>query len=587
MRNRGDRPVIDSDPQTAKRRVANHILKQEPTITPAAFAGRMAKYAGVSPDTATSMYSELNDDPDADIDTDREIDSTEIENHYNRVAPIYENLGTMDRTLYAIGNQDFTGWYKSRHTSGQWGYEGRPWVLGKEFDDMRDGLDRVVYATINYTPGSFFMDAWDSYEWEEPQTPSGKPSRNWRNDDSPTPEYHNIAAYAPFADIDLVDDIKHQRPDTIRGDDMDVPQAAIEVAIDQYVDAFAELAGGHEHVFALDSVGGAYVMIAPSSVMPIAREFGDLDLTMLFDDMTDRLNDWLIDTRDTVNDRVPAMIDAFEPDELNNKNRLYKAPLSIHSSLDGVVTPLDATADGSADYSLTHLRAVDDALIDRTDEWATGFTSDHEDAVDPIVAGLWPEYHDDADGWTEALQDRLEDLQSNDHHAGAGGEGAQSQTPDINVEEIPDDLETTDDYQVVTACAEAINVDDLARDLSDDWDTDPGRDPPRFAAPWRTSHNSGTAAFADRDSFTDTGEGSASGGAIKFIARERGIISDCRKKVRGDDFWRAINALRQEGYQIPYYEGPNGKHDDVLRLFEDPDDKDEQKKQLARRLFRD
>jgi hypothetical protein len=48
-----------------------------------------------------------------------------------------------------------------------------------------------------------------------------------------------------------------------------------------------------------------------------------------------------------------------------------------------------------------------------------------------------------------------------------------------------------------------------------------------------------------------------------------------------------VNALRDENYDIPYYEGPDGRHADVLRLFTEPDGQEEKKKQLARALFAD
>lgn len=567
------------------RRVARRIINQEPTISRPAFAGRMAKQTSLDPATADDLYDDLTDQDtgeaqgvepsgeaeadDGSVNTSGDLDIT---GHYDRVGELYAELGTMDRSLFAIGNQDFTGWYRSRPCSGEWASEGRPFVLGKEFEEMRSGLDRVVYATINYAPARWFMESWDRYQWEQPEADDDTPNRSWQDSDSPTPDYRDLAAYAPFADIDLEDSVKYDRPEG------DIPQGEIEDALGRYIDAFTELGGGREHVYALDSVGGAYVMVAPSSTKPIAETFDGEDLDMLFDELTDRLNEWLADTRDDVNDAVPAADGVFEPDELNNKNRLYKAPLSIHSSLDGVVTPIDTE---DVEYSFTSLADVDDDLIDTALEWAADFTADHEAAVGSLVANLWPDYYDEADGWTDALQARLDDL----HTEQETNRKRENETVDLEPGDIPDDLESTDDIDVLDAAIESIDVKKLARTLAADWDTDPGRDPPRFAASWHTAHKSGTSCYADSDKFVDLKEGKNGGGALKLIARDRGIITHCRRSLTGGDYWTAVNELRKEGYHIPYYEGSDGHHDDVLRLYEQPADDDEKKRQAMREIF--
>lgn len=46
----------------------------------------------------------------------------------------------------------------------------------------------------------------------------------------------------------IKDDVKVRRPDG------EIPQQEIEAALEMYIDAFAKLAGGREHIYALDSV---------------------------------------------------------------------------------------------------------------------------------------------------------------------------------------------------------------------------------------------------------------------------------------------------------------------------------------------
>jgi hypothetical protein len=260
-------------------------------------------------------------------------ESAKISEHYSQpgIADVYESLGVItDDGGYSIGNHDFVGWYQERNN------KARPWILAEEWDSIRSKVDRTTYATISYAPAEWHMDSWAAFK----RTDTG---REWVHD-TPTPDYSEISAHAPFADIDLADDVKEDRPDG------DIPQGIIEAALSHYIDAFAELAGSRDHVFALDSVGGAYIFIAPASTKPIAKEFPADERELIFDDMMDKLNSWLGDVRDDVISAIPETEGTFAPDKLNNKNRLFKAPLSVHTSLDGVVTPMDV-AEPSYDYT--------------------------------------------------------------------------------------------------------------------------------------------------------------------------------------------------------------------------------------------
>lgn len=482
------------------------------------------------------------------------------EEHYGRVGRVYETLGAAGDNLICPGNHDFMGWYNTRDG------RGRPYALAREWPALRADTDRVVYSTVNYVPTGWFLNNWKPYEWD------GK-NRVWPtlDDNSNMPGYGDIRAYAVFADIDLADDAKHRRPDG------DIPQEPVESALQLYIDAFAELAGDRSHVFALDSVGGAYVMIAPTATRPIAQAFDGEQREMLFDELTDRANNWLDGVKEIVNGQVPDVAGTFEPDLLNNKNRLYKAPMSVHSSLDGVVTPVDVE---SAGYEFTPLAAVDDSMVSDAVAWADGFTADHSAAVDSVVAGLWPDYHADADGWKAALQAWVDDEKERQENSGGGGGGGSTT---VKPGDVPDDLEETDDIEVVQAAIKGINVKDLARRYcSYEWETAGGRDPPRFLADWHDRDGSGTSCFADRDNFTDLEEGGNGGRALKLIARSEGIITHCRQSLEGMDYWKAVNALRGKGYAIPYFMGRSGRHPDGLRLFEPAETKEEKKRKALR-----
>jgi putative DNA primase/helicase len=486
---------------------------------------------------------------------------TDTADHYARLGDLYAEFGRTGDS-YCPGNRDFTGWYRTRLRSDSWDGKGRVWALGPEYNHLRDGLDRTLYATVNYAPNRWFADAWRPFEWD------GDDRRTWRNDRNPTPGYGDLAAFAPFADIDLAEDAKHGRPDG------DLDRDTVERALQEYAAAFRDLAGGWDHIFALDSVGGAYLFVAPTATAPIADAFDRPTRTLLFEDLADRLNEWLADVRTGVNERVPDAEGLFEADCVNNKNRLYKAPLSVHSSLDGVVTPLDPR---DPTYHYTPLAAVDADVTAQATAWAESFTADYRDAVESVVTTLWPDYAAEADGWRGALRARAADLEAEERKQRDAREASLS----------PDDLERTDDLNELTAAIEAIDVRAIARKVANEYDTDPGRDPIRFDPPWRRSET-GTSCFVDRDKFVDLQEGANGGGALALAARADGIISHCRESVSGTDatgrkkFWLAVNALRQLGFDVPYYTGSDGRHPDGLGLFEDPSDAEEQRRQVIR-----
>lgn len=290
----------------------------------------------------------------------------------------------------------------------------------------------------------------------------------------------------------------------------------------------------------------------------------------------DKLNDWLHDVNESVIAEHPELEGVFEADCLNNKNRLYKAPMSVHSSLDGVVTPLDVD---SPTYSYTPHTAVTDELIAETMEWAEAFTNNHGDAVGSLVAALWPNYQAEATGWREAVADRVGDLREQERTH------AEQEDHRISADEIPEGLDVTDDIEMVNAKIEAIDVRDVARQVADEWDTAPGRSPKRFDPSWRQS-NSGESCYADRDKFVDLKEGKHGGGALKLVARADSSINvtHCRESVTGDDYWKAVAKLREMGYEIPRFKGKDGEHPDYHGLYDDAETEEEQREQFLKAL---
>ena len=507
---------------------------------------------------------------DTDVDASSYYDTFASE-----IDAVYRELGSIDDALFCTCNVDYVGWYRERSDAGgEWDGNARALALGREFQLIRQQMDpRVIHATTSYATDKWFIDAWTRYRWDE--TDDGDADRQWDGDAGvdqdtrkPVPNYADHAAYAPFVDIDLVDDdLKAQRA----AGDLDT--APIEAAISETVDPFADLADERAAVRVLDSVGGVYVLLSPTVTRPICRAFDAADRGTLIEDLTQQLNEWLDRVEQDVFATVPDAADLIKFDTVNNKNRAYKAPLSLHKDLDAVVTPIDPD---DVTYMITPIDAVDDALIDEAREWAAQYTADHSDAVAAVVRALWPAYFEDADGWREALQDRLDDLTTEQETRRRDDE---TRTPYPTRDGTPtgidlDDLDVTDDIDVVHAAVESIDMSELAERLAVEWETAGGRSKPRFAAPWYTTHNSGQACYViDDDRFYDT-VAEAGGGPLQFIAAERGIINAPGEKITGDDYWRAVEALRDEGYHIPRFRGKDGTHKDALKVYADTEDDD-------------
>lgn len=531
---------------------AEEWLDQHPDASPAQLAGAVS---GLSPADAKGIV-----DARSGPETPQE--------HYAECAAVYETLGQLPGRLMCTGNHDFTGWYNNRPD------RARPFALAKEWPALESEVERCVYATNTYTRKSWYVDAWTGYEWADK-------GREWLGE-KPQPGYGDIGAYVPLADIDLADEVKHRRPDG------DIPREAIESALSQWAEAFASLAGDMDAVYALDSVGGAYMMVAPSATQPLAEELDGRRKELLFDELTDRLNDWVREVDAKVIDEHPELDGVFEADEVNNKNRLFKAPMSVHSSLDGVVTPIDPSA---PEYTYTPLESAREDERQRAREWADEYTSGtHRGAVSAIVEAIWPDELADADSWQEAVHTRAEGLLEAQKEMGRRSEktpalGDFEATPAAG--DVPDDLETTDDMDVINSKIEAIDVQSVARDVADAWDTAPNRKTKRFDPPWRRS-DSGQSCFATKDMFYDVGENEG-GGALKLAALGAGIIKRPSQSLKGSDsngkkYWQAVAELRKLGHDIPRFEGHDGKHPDVLGLYDDAETEDEEKEQFLKAL---
>jgi putative DNA primase/helicase len=287
-----------------------------------------------------------------------------IREHYRRAKPVYEALATV-KDYPTIGLNDFVGWYIKRDHDGieaiKAGYpqRGRVAHLERDYDEIHDRLERTLYAVTTYKTPSAFQ------QWEPCRYDESEGTTIWQ-DEPPTPGYADLRAVPAWGDIDLADDIKPQR-----GDLDAETQALVERTLDAYIEEYATLYGSRDAVYALDSVGGAYVFGAPEATLPIADHFSDDPdaLERVFDEFLDRSNAWLQKAEARVNERIDGAGDVIQPDWVNNKNRQYKPPLSVHANHDAVVTPI-ATDD--VRYELRPFETVNDTLIEQAVRSHTG-----------------------------------------------------------------------------------------------------------------------------------------------------------------------------------------------------------------------
>ena len=254
----------------------------------------------------------------------------------------------------------------------------------------------------------------------------------------------------------------------------------------------------------------------------------------------------------------------IHPDWVNNINRAYKAPLSVHKDADAVVTPMDPV---DPDYSLTPLEDVDDELIDETVAWAESFTApSHTGTADALVANLWPEEYERADGWREALEAWVARVRREEKRA-EQREQAERERRERRREERqrkarhrPDSIAEpahpiTTSYLDVDDALDAISIEEVAQyHASDAWDT--GRSTSsktEFDPSWRNS-SSGSSCYVDTDvgGFGDPGQ--AGGGyVVKLMALGAGIVSDASVTLSPEEISEAIDELRLAGYDIPVW----------------------------------
>jgi len=461
--------------------------------------------------------------------------------HYVEAAPVIrawaldEELGEIERP----GKHGHKGVYKTvRHGEERLGL---PWGLARDLGPL-SAKHRTLYGYLNFVRPGFFASP---SRFEE-----GEDGKVWV-DGKPLPGYSDIEAFSLWADVDLRD--KEARFDA-------ETQAVVEEAMRFMASEFRALCPNSVRL--LDSGGGFYPHIHHKTTRGLAMAFEGEERGLIFDALTDRFNTWLGDVESRLFEAVPEAEAVLKVDKVNHKNRVVKAPLSVHGSLDVVVHPVPDLDSPDFDAEPFPMRP---GLVEEALEWVEKRPSDGEAAEDlqNLVLTLWPDVEGSSgrerlENWLEEKREEEARKAERRRAMAARREERQAQGRGIG------DLELTPFMEDVFAAVDAVDVQEVAQDYAAEWDTDKGRDPPRFAPPWRES-DSGTSCFASPDSFGDVAEGGG-GDAAKFVARAAGIVSVSSQSLAGAEWWEAVEILRQDGHQVPVFV-PSMEEDQKTPLF--------------------
>jgi len=472
-----------------------------------------------------------------------------IRDHYRRIALVYDKLATVGE-YPTIGLNDFVGWYIKRDQDNieaiKAGYpqRGRVTRLDRDYDEICDRIERTLYAVTTYKTPAVFTN------WEPCRYDTVEDTTVWQTS-PPTPGYAELRAVPVWGDIDLADDIKPQR-----GTLDTATRETIERTLEAYIEEYATLYGSREAVYALDSVGGAYLFGAPEATLPIVDHFDEETDTLerVFDALLDRSNDWLQAAENRVNERIDGAADVIHPDWVNNKNRQYKPPLSIHTDHDAVVTPI-ATDDVT--YEPYPFEAVDDSLIEAAIMWASEFTQvEHTDCVASLVETLWHDLYEEYDDWQTTLDAWVAAERERERERRQRREKALQRRQE-RLDELDGSLKRrpiTPFKEDVYEAIENVDITEIARHYaSEAYDTDPNQPRPQFDPSWRYSE-SGQSCFVDEqaNTFGDS-KVNAGGGPAKLMALGTGIITDADENFDGKEYWAAVKELRSAGYDIPVW----------------------------------
>lgn len=514
-------------------------------------------------ETSSQAPDDAGDDTESDSEPEPDTEPTslsreDIRDHHRTIKDAVAPLGAVGKNSTLLVN-DKRGWYTTKANTnpteeemGSFEKKRRARDFTQDYADVVEGaLDRTLYSLTSYKRPETF-ERWKAATFNKEEKEYGY------LDGDPSPDAGDIAAVSAWGDVDLADALKGQRPD-LDDETYDVAERAL----DAYVSQFAELYGGRDAVYALDSVGGAYIFGAPEATLPIARHYEDDEdaRERVFEAFIERSNEFLQDAEERVNETVDGAADVVHPDWANNINRQYKIPLTLHGDHDAVVTPIDT--DDITYREPTPVADVDDQLLDQAEAWCEEFTSEEfEDRVGVLVETLWSDEYDEHGDWQAALDAWVKAEREAEAEQRRQRKAAR-QRREERLAELDTDLEgtpITPFLQDVYDALDAISTADVVKHhAAAAWDTGVDSETKtEFNPSWRSS-SSGSSCYVDHqnNTFGDPGDGGG-GYAAKAMALGEGIISDASDSLSGEQWGEAVDALREANYEVPVWTPEKG-----------------------------
>jgi len=495
-----------------------------------------------------------------------------IAEHYHNIQDIIETLAEIEperRTWESYPTMavfDHSGWYITEDASvrsppegvniSEYRIKSRPIHPIEDYNSVLSGISRTLYTLTSYKSPRAIS------EW----TPAKRDNGSMDYPDQcgkPAPDISDIRGWSVWGDFDLADELK-----PLRANLPDDHQQVAEQILERYITKMGNrFFGTTDPMYALDSIGGAYIMSAPAITLPIAQYFltheSEEDpedaLERVFKHFNEESNQILREIKQEVNQEIQGADNIIDPDIVNNPNRQYKAPGSIHSKHPGIVTPLD-TEDPS--YEFTHVSEFGEELHSTLLEWAEGYTDiSHTQYVESLVATLWADAYESAnEDWRLTLDQWVQNERKREKEQ----EQARQKALENDIQETEGSngpINITASYTDVEKAIQRVSRNHLSEIVRkyacDEWDTDEHTDDHKIAfdPSWRHSE-SGQSCFVNTQEniFGDSGE-SEGGYATHAIALGSTDInySSPDQTLSGQQWYEAVGKLRNLGYDIPHW----------------------------------
>lgn len=474
-----------------------------------------------------------------------EIEPEDVKEHYDKIKPVLKEFAVVDGYEKLASKGPASGWYSYPE-----GYDGsirRPRFLNNDYDELarvtsipnNGELPKSLYCTLNAVD----IDFKDQYKVEREE------GQDWGEIENPLPDYKDIDAFNLFADVDLDSDKKPER-------DKERIQEIVEKSIKFISDRF-ERVTSPAAVFCLDSGGGFYPLIHHRVLTPICNDFNGEDKGKVIQEIMNRFNEFLEDVEKDLHNQVMGASQLIDVDTLNNKNRLFKAPGSIHRSLNVSVKPVDLEEPDYTPWTLP----IDENQVKELKTWVQDYKDREitEEPLNNLIKQLFDEYDGD---WKERLNAWIKEEKEREKKRREKRRKAIKSQGDFEYEELEDvkGQKITNKFKDLEDSIDLIDMRDMVREHKTGERGDGTID---FNPPWRKSE-SGTGAFASEDAFTDR-DGMKTGGPVDYVALDEGIIMDPGDDLTGKDWFKAVNILRNRGYDIPIYV-PDADEDDYDKM---------------------